>query len=126
MSSYIDVILKTETPRTNDRGNQVYSGFIGSRDRLEFDFGACSSENGYKQYDTEQDAWYFGVWVHVEKRMTVTYAEGDLTVTTCPTLESFRFELEDMEKFYGPAPHCAVGIDADGTVTKFYDERPKV
>lgn len=107
-ASYIDVILKTETPWTNKHGNQVYSGFIGEHDRLEFDFGPCSSENGWKQFDTDQDAWYFGVWVNIEKRMTVTYAEGDLTVITCANLESFRAELEDMEK------------------AEFYDERPKV
>ena len=126
MSSYIDVIMKTETPWTNKRGNQVYSGFIGSRDRLEFDFGSCSAENGWKQFDTDQDAWYFGVWVNIEKRMTVTYAEGDLTVVVCPSLETFRAELEDAEKFYGSPPPAFIVIDGDGKVTQIYDERPKV
>ena len=31
---------------------------------------------GWQQYDTEEDAWYFGVWIHTEKLETFTYAEG--------------------------------------------------
>lgn len=124
--AFIDYVLKNSEPRTNDRGNQVYSEFIGSMDRLHFDFKECKGEDGWKQFDTEQDAWYFGVWIHVEKRMTVTYAEGDLTVVTCPSLETFRAELEDAEKFYGAVPCSLIGIDDDGQVTKYYDERPKV
>ena len=30
--------------------------------------------------DTDQDAWYFGVWVHPITRRVVTYAEGDVTI----------------------------------------------
>ena len=31
---------------------------------------------GWQQYDTEEDAWYFGIWIHTEKLETFTYAEG--------------------------------------------------
>ncbi len=123
--SIIDSILQEE-PCINERGNNVHSSFIGSRDRLQFDFGPCSADNGWEQYDTDQDAWYFGVWVHIEKRMTVTYAEGDLSVVTCPTLGTFRVELEDMQRFYGDPPPWAKAFDLDGTETHYIQERPKV
>jgi ABC-type transport system substrate-binding protein len=61
-------------------------------------------EKGWKQYDTSQDAWYFGVWVHPEKRVIITYAEGDITVVRCPTNESYHAELKSMAEFYGPPP----------------------
>lgn len=124
--TFIDYVLKNAEPRTNERGNQVYSAFIGSRDRLHFDFNECKSEDGWKQYQTEQDASYFGMWIHIEKRMTVTYVEGDLIVVTCPSIETFRAEIEDAEKFYGPAPVSIIAIDKDGNQTHFIDERPKV
>jgi len=113
--------------RQNERGNTVYSAFIGSRDRLQFDTGPCDYKKDWQQYDTHQDAWYFGVWVHIEKRMTVTYAEGDLTVVTCPTLESFRAEIESMNEFYGDPPPWAIALDVEnGTKTHYIQERPKV
>lgn len=122
----IDIVLKNATPRANERGNQIYSEFVGSCDRLHFDFEECKSEDGWRQYDTEQDVWYFGIWVHIEKRTIVTYAEGDLSVVLCPTVESLRAELESMEKFYGPTPVSTILIDKDGNQTHLIDERPKV
>ena len=126
MANLIDKVIAQIEPTENERGNRVYRLSIGSGERYDFDFKICTPDLGWKQYDTSQDAWYFGVWVHVEKRLTVTFAEGDLTVVECPTLETFRAELEDAEKFYGDPPPMAIGIDLDGSVTEFYDERPKV
>ncbi len=125
MTGFIELALK-EAPRMNEYGNSIHHIFLMDCDRYHFDFEECSSSKGFKQYDTEQDAWYFGVWVCIEKRMTVVYAEGDLYVTTCPTPESFRQELSGMERAYGDPPPCAIGIDFENkTITKFYDERPK-
>lgn len=112
---------------TNERGNKVTDRFIVDGDRYAFDFDICTSEKGWKQYDTDQDAWYFGVWVHLEKRQVITYAEGDHIVVDCPTVESFKAELDHMESVYGPPPPAFKVIDAEtGTLTEFYDERPKV
>src|SRR4051794_3689335 len=46
--------------------------------------------NGWKQYDTKQDAAYFGTWVHIEERKVFSYTEGDRCLVVCPTVESFR------------------------------------
>ena len=89
--------------------------------RYHFDTGRCADWN---QYDTSQDAWYFGIWVDVSGRTILTYAEGDVTVVECPTVESFAAELSHMAEFYGDPPPAFVGIDSDGTVTHYFDARP--
>ena len=78
----------------------------------------------WKQYDTEQDAHYFGTWVNLATREVLTYAEGDWTLATSADAETFRAELARMAEFYGSPPPAAVGIAADGTVTEYFDPRP--
>jgi hypothetical protein len=111
---------------TNNQGNQV-DCYFWSGDRYYFD-QACPPKDGWIQYDTSQDAWYFGSWVNVKERKTVTYCEGDIYIVTCPTIESFKAELADMQRVYGDPPPMAVAFDADGTKTVYYDEnaRPKL
>ena len=108
----------------NERGNTIFRSFHPA-DRYQFDFNLCSKKKGWKQYDTSQDAWYFGVWVHPEKRVIITYAEGDITVVRCPTDESYHAELKSMAEFYGSPPPAFITVDyPSGKITKYYDERP--
>lgn len=109
----------------NKRGNKVDRSFF-PKDRYYFDFNRCKAADGWRQYDTREDAWYFGVWVHLEKREILTYSEGDVVRVTCPDDEHLKAELDAMAEFYGPAPPAAVGFDLDGTKTEFYDPRPEV
>ncbi|KKN37278.1 hypothetical protein LCGC14_0765160 [marine sediment metagenome] len=112
-------------PEINKRGNTVLRSFH-STERYRFDFKLCTAEKGWRQYDTDQDAWYFGVWVHPEKRLIVTYAEGDVTVTKCPTEEGYHAELSYMAEFYGPPPPAFITIDyPNGGITKYFDKRPE-
>lgn len=114
----------------NERGNEVYRDFdadkkLGIRsqreDRYYYDFTALK---GWRQYDTDQDASYFGVWVDVPNRMTFTYAEGDRCLVICPTLDSFKAELADAAAFYGPAPAACRCYGLDGSEQMIYDTRP--
>lgn len=108
--------------RTNERGNEVTNAFVGSTDRYVYDDKLC--KQGFEQFDTDQDAHYFGMWVSREHMATVTYAEGDLTLVACASAETFKAEIADAEKFFGKAPPMAVGIDTDtGVVTEFYGDR---
>jgi hypothetical protein len=116
-------VLGEDAGHTNERENKVRSAHIGG-DRYQFDFNICAIKDGWSQYDTNQDAWYFGVWVHVEGRITVTFAEGDFTLVECPTKNSFKAELADAAAFYGDPPPAFRCIDDDGSVTHFYDTRP--
>jgi hypothetical protein len=110
--------------RVSETGAIIYDLGNLDADRYRFDFKYCKRENGWRQYDTNQDAWYFGVWVHEGDRVTVTYCEGDLTMTHSPDGDTFRRELASMAEFYGDPPPAAVAIDADGKRTEYYDTRP--
>ena len=117
----------------NARGNIVWRDFdadfraTGRRksggSRYYYDFGPLRT---WQQYDTREDASYFGVWVDLEGMRTFTYAEGDRTLVECPTRATFQAELDDLARFYGPPPPAFVGIDHDGTVTNFYADRPSL
>ena len=74
---------------------------------------------GWEQYDTDQDAWYFGVWVNKTERKVFTYAEGDRILEIADSQDAFIELLQRMEKFYGKAPPVAIGIDNSGTIA-FY------
>jgi hypothetical protein len=134
MSALRDTLNPEETARerwVNERGNTVWRWgrgaactTCGAEDRYYFDFGPCQPKFGWFQYDTSQDASYFGVWVHKESRETLTLCEGDLTLVECSTLESFRAELADAERCYGAPPPCAITVDDSGVVTRYYDPRP--
>ena len=106
----------------NQHGNMVIREFAPG-ERYQFDFGACSSANGWMQYDTDQDAWYFGAWVHKARRLIFTYAEGDCTTVACPDALSFNREIASMNRFYGDG-FIAIGIDPEaGTSTRWVQDR---
>lgn len=104
----------------NDRGNVVTSAFIEGANRYFFDERVTRGGAGWQQWDTSQDASYFGIWVHRDLRQILTFAEGDITVVECPDDATFKAEIESMERCYGEAPPVATGIDEDGSITKYY------
>ena len=93
-------------------------------ERYTFDFDLCRKELGWIQYDTSQDAHYFGVWVHPGEREIFTYAEGDFCLVRCPTEESYHAELQSMAEFYGDPPPCMKIYRPSGEVIHVFDERP--
>jgi len=95
--------------------------FVQHKERYDYDFGPMKN---WVQYDTTQDASYFGVWVEPRKRLIFTFAEGDETLMECHSRRAFVAELARMAQFYGPPPPMATGYDADGTRTVYYDVRP--
>lgn len=122
---------KTAPPEVNKRGNEVYRNEdadtkLNLRRGDSRYFYDLRCDQSWKQFDTDQDASYFGVWVNLAERMTFTYCEGDRTLVVCPSVETFRSELKDAEEFYGAPPPMAIAIDADGTRTDYYDTRPTV
>lgn len=118
-------VLAKVTPASedmNERGNHVRRYSYFGADRYYFDFQLCMPADGWQQFDTDQDAWYFGVWVHRAARMTVTYAEGDLTIVDCPTVETFNAEITDACGFYGEG-FVAKAIGPDGITVYCQDRR---
>ena len=104
----------------------IKRGFNLGGSRYQYDQNLKAAD-GWKQYDTDQDAWYFGVWVNLEAKQVFTFAEGDTTLVTFTTEDEVRYELAQMAEFYGPPPPAFRVIDfEDGTRTEYYDERPSL
>ena len=102
-----DVLLKALGPHghkndiSNDRdGNTVHSWFSHDSSRYPFD-RVLSRRDGWQQYDTDQDAWYYGVWVNPKTRQQVTYAEGDLYYVWYPSKKAFRKGMKRLDAFHG-------------------------
>ena len=84
----------------DEHGNTVIRRFW-STERYEFDFDDDFRKDGWLQFDTNQDAWYFGVWVNPKTFRTLTYAEGDVILTVCPDAEHYNAEVKSACEFYG-------------------------
>lgn len=84
-------------------------GFNNAVSRYDFD-NMLKATDGWAQFDTGQDAPYFGIWVNPIKREIITFCEGDTTHTTCSTSKDFADQLREMIDFYRP-DHGPAKID---------------
>ena len=99
-----------ETDATRD-GCQV-SRFNDPAERYLVDFAEGFTEEGWQQFDTDQDASYFGQWVNPRLRLTLAYCEGDWTLVECPSDETYNREIERLCEFFGEGRIClAIGDD---------------
>ena len=89
-----------EPGHLNERGNEVRRAFLPS-ERYRVDFADDFKAEGWEQFDTDQDACYFGVWVNRQRFQTLTYAEGDWTLVNCPDAAHYNAEIQDCIRFYG-------------------------
>ena len=104
----------------NSRGNQIERSWW-STERYRWDFDEKLTADGWEQYDTDQDAWYFGVWINKKLLQVRSYAEGDITLVTCPDIEHFNAEIRSMNEFYGDGFICKT-IDEKG-ITVYRQDR---
>jgi hypothetical protein len=112
-------------------GATIYRGSRYDFDEIDgsrYHFDGCLLGQGFQQYDTENDAWYFGIWVNVATHTIVSYMEGDIEVAVYPGPKSFRAELQAMGEYYGDPPPAFVVLDQDEsgawTRTEGFDLRP--
>jgi len=80
-----------------------------SGDRYIFDFDICSTEKGFAQVDTKDDFSGHGVWVNPFDLVIVSFAEGDVFITSCNNEQEFIEEMCKLIMFYGSD---FIGIDA--------------
>lgn len=100
----------------NERGNIVRRLWMLD-DRYMIDAAPDFFSEGWQQFDTDQDAHYFGVWVNRSQRLTLTYAEGDWVLVECPTSETYRAEIEHACRFYGEGYIAKTySVDDRGTI----------
>lgn len=130
-------LMRTAPPEQDDNSNTIYRDtdadeflrLCKGEERYYYDFDALRPPE-WKQYDTSQDAWYFGVWVNIAKRMIFSYAEGDRTLVICPDDEHLRAELKHMAEFYGDPPPAFVCYSepepGKWVREEVFDERPKI
>ena len=110
----------------NKRGNIIERSFEPG-DRYRFDFSECTEKKGWLQYDTDQDAHYFGIWVHPKKMEIVSYIEGDVIIVKCKDKESFKAEIKSMNEFYGAAPPAFTVYDfQEKTITDYIDNESRL
>jgi hypothetical protein len=105
----------------NDRGNTVHRLHCDS-ERYLVDFADDFTAEHWQQYDTDQDAHYFGVWVNPHSLRILTYAEGDWTLVSCLDNKRYNAEITSMNEFYGNG-RIALVIDSDGTTTEYQQNR---
>ena len=107
----------------NANGATITRDFFHDRDRYDYDVSLGKS---WEQFDTDQDASYYGVWVNISERKILSFVEGDEILSESPTLEIFRAELQALADFHGAPPPAFTTIDEHGNITHFFQERPKV
>jgi hypothetical protein len=87
---------------TNERGNNIARGSVlyASIWMDAYEFYDLVPSN-YRLVEAWGDSMYRLVWVDPFRREVLTYCEGDVTLVTCPTEESYMAELDDAASFYG-------------------------
>ena len=116
----IDDLTRKQT-RQGLHGETIEDFFHWDFNRYFFDERLDFKE--WRQFDTEQDAWYFGIWVSATHRQILVYAEGDIELSTFKCLESFFDEIKKSRAFYGEAPPEFVAYDLEaGTRTEYYSK----
>lgn len=84
---------------TNVSDNTVVRRHL-SADRYYFDFDADFVKDGWLQFDTGQDAWYYGVWVNPKHLWTLSYCEGDVCLVICSDVGHYNAEIREMCAFH--------------------------
>lgn len=115
----VEALLKNVPEIESDR--KIYRMFWPS-ERYVVDFADDFTENGWEQFDTSQDAPYFGAWGNYDKRCTLTYAEGDWSLVVCDSIASYIAVINGMIDFYGEG-FIAKAIDLNGDVTVVKQDR---
>ena len=118
------IIMSGETDSgPNYQGNTVHWLFMPS-ERYLVDFADDFTAEHWQQYDTDQDAAYFGVWVNPFALRTLTYAEGDWTLVSCLDNQRYNLEIESMNTFYGEG-FIAKALDDNDVWTTYMQDREK-
>lgn len=94
---------------TKDKEAAVERWFISDGTRYQMDFGG--SANGWYQFDTHQDAWYYGTWVHPEDLLILSYCEGDITLERYTNLQEYIKAIKKLEKWANQDVDRTYGID---------------
>ena len=121
VKKFIERLFQGEDEDTTKTGATIRRVFR-DLERYVIDFATDFKSEGWEQYDTDQDAPYFGTWVNGAKLQTLTYAEGDWSHVQCNNAQQFNAEVDAMNEFYGAGFICKT-IDNDGAMTVVQQDR---
>ena len=100
LAAHYELSKPVRDVHVNQQGNTVVHRHR-SADRYLFDGDDDFRGAGWMQFDTDQDAWYYGVWVNPKTLRTLSYAEGDVYLVICPDAEHYNAEIKSMCEFHG-------------------------
>lgn len=72
---------------------KITTRFMVDGDRYAFDFKHCHALDGWAQFDTDEDAWYYGHWINPLTLELVGYCEGDHTHWQAESADEFAAEV---------------------------------
>jgi len=117
MTKLLLKVLKQATDCSTKDGCDVKRMFYPSS-RYKVDFAKDFNSEGWKQFDTNQDAPYFGVWVNPKQFFSLTYCEGDWTLVECHNRERYNREMRCLCDCYSDGVIATVYGDGQKTVIK--------
>lgn len=79
---------------------ETFRTFVPEGDRYMFDFNICTAAKGWAQFDTQQDAAYYGNWVNPTALEIMAYVEGDVIRHKCANGEEFAAEVRRMSQWH--------------------------
>ncbi len=124
IADLMNTIAWRKETRISKAGNVLYDGSLHV-DRYIVDFAEDYQQSGWQQFDTDRDAWYFGVWVNPKTLKTLSYVEGDIHLIVCDRPEAYNREIQSMIKYYDEG-FIAKTIDSDtGEVTTYRQDRSR-
>lgn len=83
--------------------------------RYRYDLGKCSYAEGWAQFDTAQDASYYGRWVNPTRMTLFCYVEGDTTMVECESEAEFAKAVREASDWHARNDGVPGRIDAGFT-----------
>ena len=122
VNKLVERLKATGEQGTTDRGQPIWRHHWSS-ERYLVDFADNFTAEGWEQFDTDQDAHYFGQWVNPKTLTTLCYCEGDWSVVECADKKAYNAEIQSMIDFYGEG-RIALVIDPEAkTSTEYKQDR---
>lgn len=90
---------------------QTIRDFVENGDRYKYDFTEMTTQKGWAQVDTGQDAWYYGTWTNPFTLEIFNYCEGDTTLQKAENTIEYRAEIEEIKRWNDESGHGFKGID---------------
>ena len=113
--------IEWETDST-EAGCTVRRAWLGTEcERYMVDFASDFKAEGWEQFDTRQDASYYGVWVNRRERVILSFSEGDWGLEECETDEQYNAAIGRLCVFHDPG-YVAKIVGANG-VTEVCQDR---